>query len=186
MKTSICKLTLIFIVLSISFIVNGQDYRTAIGVRLGTFEDGITLKHFVNSQGALEGILSFGYRSFLITGLYEKHQPFPNAPGLSWFFGGGAHVGFYKDGYYYYYYHYHHGTYVVGNGVVYDQFGNVVYYYGPGYSSTDVGLDFILGMEYKFQKAPITLGLDVKPFVDFVTGGPYFFWDGALTARFTF
>jgi hypothetical protein len=40
-------------------------------------------------------------------------------------------------------------------------------------------------MEYKFQNAPITVGLDIKPAFDFVDGFPGY-WDGALTARFAF
>src|SRR5438477_8761570 len=99
----------IFIVAALFISVKGQSqsYKTGIGVRLGGTAQGITVKHFINPDGALEGILSFGWRSFLITGLYEKHQNITGAEGLQWFFGGGAHIGFYHYGYSYYYYRYH-------------------------------------------------------------------------------
>jgi hypothetical protein len=151
-----------------------EEYSTAVGLRLGGYSQGITVKHFLNNNGALEGILSWGWRSFLVTGLYEWQKPIPNAAGLAWFVGGGLHLGFYQDGYDYYYYHYRHGN------KVYSYYG-----YDPEERRTVIGADFIIGLEYKIPRAPITLGVDTKPFFDFAQGS-YFFWDGAFTARFTF
>lgn len=150
--------------------ITAQPYATGIGIRLGTSGQGVTVKHHFDTKNALEGIVTFGRKSMLITALYERHQAFPNAEGLSWFFGGGAHVGFYNDGYDYYYYKAH---------------GNKVYVYEDDWDKEHgFGLDFILGMEYKFKDTPIALGIDVKPFVDFVGEG-YGYWDGAFTFRFT-
>jgi hypothetical protein len=148
-----------------------QDYHNAIGFRLGGMTSGITFKHFGKPQGAFEGILSFGYRTFLITGLYEQHNIIANSPGLRWFYGGGGHVGFFRYGGYYYWVH---------------KNGKFVYVDEPnGTSRAVVGLDFMLGLDYKFKDAPIDLSLDLKPFVDF-WDGPYGYFDGALSARFTF
>lgn len=72
--------------------VSAQDYKNAFGLRLG-YDSGLTLKHFIAPTSALEGILSFSPNYFQLTGLYEYQQPFPNAPGLDWFVGGGAHLG---------------------------------------------------------------------------------------------
>ena len=72
---------------------SSQDYHTGIGLRLGGLNSGLTVKHFVNSNSAIEGILGFGYKHFLITGLYEKQTPIADAPGLAWYYGGGAHLG---------------------------------------------------------------------------------------------
>lgn len=154
----------------IAFLSYGQDYKTGIGIRLGGWNRGVSVKHVVGGSGALEGLVSFGSSSLVITGLYEKHTGFPNAEGLNWFFGGGAHLGFYNDGYDYYYYNYR------GN--------KVVVYKDNGSATSGFGLDFILGLDYKFKKAPINISLDTKPFVDF---GREFrgWWDGALTVRFT-
>src|SRR5689334_12770042 len=117
------------------------NYNTAIGVRLGGLTSGITVKHFVNSNGgALEGILGFGYRSFVITGLYEKHNDISTAPGLKWLYGLGAHVGFFRYGGYYYRVKYDPPG--KGNGYVY-------YVDYPGNTATVAGIDFILGMDYK-------------------------------------
>jgi hypothetical protein len=73
-----------------------QDYRFALGVRLSnqspTLNNSITGKYFVTDRNAIEGLISFGSR-FGIGALLEAHRPF-NTPGLSWFYGGGAYLGF--------------------------------------------------------------------------------------------
>lgn len=153
-----------------SFNSSAQEYATGIGIRLGAWNRGITAKHFFSGNSAAEGIIAFGGKSFMITGLYEKHSPFPTSEGLSWFFGGGAHFGIYQDGYDYFYYKYKGNRYLT---VIED-----------GDRKNGFGADFILGMEYKFQKVPIALALDTKPFVDFI-GDFYGYWDVALTFRFT-
>jgi hypothetical protein len=170
MKRSLIIATLTIFLLTAGT-VNAQSYHTGIGVRLGGLTSGLTVKHFVNpSGGALEGIASFGYRTFLITGLYEKHLPIQDAPGLMWYYGGGAHIGFFRYGGYYYVYRH----------------GNSVYYVdGPDGTSAVGGLDFILGLDYKFPNAPFNIGLDMKPFVDF-HDGVYGYFDGALSFRFAF
>src|SRR5436190_18155814 len=111
MKSSKYIFILIIAAFSFSPQVQAQDYKNGIGLRLSNYP-GITFKHFLNSDGALEGILSFRYHSFQITGLYEKHFPISGAPGLTWFVGGGAHIGFYNYGCGYYHYKYHKGHYV--------------------------------------------------------------------------
>lgn len=40
--------------------VNAEDYGTGIGLRLGGLSSGISVKGFVNSTSAIEGIASFG------------------------------------------------------------------------------------------------------------------------------
>jgi hypothetical protein len=147
-----------------------QDYKTGIGVRLGGLTSGLTVKGFLNQNSALEGILSFGYRTSVITGLYEKHNNINNAPGVKWFYGGGAHMGFFSYGAHYYYYSFR---------------GDRIYVLREGESAVVGGLDFILGMEYKFKGAPFSVGLDMKPFIDFYNV-PSAYWDGALTLRFAF
>src|SRR3546814_12183669 len=62
-----------------------QDYRNAIGGRFGT-SNGLTYKHFFNSTGAMDLILNIRdhdhHDHFYLVGLYEVHNPIPNAGGL--------------------------------------------------------------------------------------------------------
>jgi hypothetical protein len=78
-----------------------STYKTALGVKIWGDGGGISLKSFVNNNNALEGIGYFWRDGFRLTGLYEFHFDFEGAPGLKWYVGPGAHIGFYNNGPYY-------------------------------------------------------------------------------------
>ena len=73
---------------------SSTSYQTALGVKF--YPGAVSIKHFVNNQAALEGLGYFWERGFRITGLYEIHGDINGAPGLKWYIGPGAHVGFYN------------------------------------------------------------------------------------------
>src|SRR5690606_36147238 len=81
------------LLLAITMSAQAQDYNTGIGLR-GGFSQGLTVKHFVSDKAALEGILHTRWSGLMVTGLYEIHNDIANAPGLRWYYGGGAHIGF--------------------------------------------------------------------------------------------
>jgi hypothetical protein len=72
------------------------DYRLGLGVRLSnstpTLNSSFSGKYFITDRSAVEGLVSFGSR-FGVGALLEIHQPFASAPGLRWFYGAGAYVG---------------------------------------------------------------------------------------------
>ena len=74
-----------------------QDYKLGFGIRFSnatpTLSNSISVKYFMTNVNALEGLISFGTR-FGIGGLYEIHKPLNATPGLRWFYGAGAFVGF--------------------------------------------------------------------------------------------
>lgn len=92
-------LGLMFTCLSQAQSVNTHAYKTALGVKV-LDGAGITLKSFINSNTALEGIGFFWRQGFRITGLYEIHGNINGAPGLKWYVGPGAHIGFYNNDFY--------------------------------------------------------------------------------------
>lgn len=157
------------IIAALAFFVTGkmmaQQGQTDVGLRLGT-DPGITVKHFVRPNGAIEGILHTGYRGLLVTGLYEWHKGIGDDPGLKLFGGIGGHFGifnhyaYYRRGYYY----------------------DVVYVY----NRPSLGPDAILGLEYDFHEIPLNLALDLKPAIDFYAGYAYTYLDGALSVRVLF
>jgi hypothetical protein len=102
--------TLLFV--TMGTLVNAQDYKTGVGLRLG-WDQGLTIKHFIGSKPALEGILSARYRGFDVTGLFEVHNRAFDVDRLDWYFGGGAHVGFYGTNY-----GYGSGTFVGLTGIL--------------------------------------------------------------------
>lgn len=83
--------------------VAAQDYRFAAGIRLSnsspTLNTAISGKFFATDRTAIEGLVAFGSR-FGIGGLLEVHDYF-STPGLSWFYGGGAYIGW-QDGHTYF------------------------------------------------------------------------------------
>ena len=74
-----------------------QNYKTAVGVRLGpntaAVTGGFTVKHFINENTALEGITGVN-NGLGICGLYEKHFNIEAVNNLQWFVGFGGYVAF--------------------------------------------------------------------------------------------
>ncbi|MCE3295517.1 MAG: hypothetical protein K0R65_1231 [Crocinitomicaceae bacterium] len=149
-------------------ILRAQDYNTAIGLRAGE-TSGLTIKKSIGNSSALEGILGFWRHGVSATLLYERYMPTANIAGLSWYYGGGGHAAFentFYRGYYWY------------NGDRY-------YYYENG--GMGLGIDGIVGLEYKIPRAPIAFSLDIKPFVEFNTnGGVWTSFDPGLGLKVAF
>ncbi len=130
-----------------------QDYTTAAGVKF--YPGAISVKHFVDNKSAVEGLLYFSNYSTRITGLYELHFDIANAPGLKWYVGPGAHIGFYNK--------------------KYDK-------------GTSVGIDGVLGLDYKIKNAPLNLSLDWQPAFEFGSryGNGFSGSWGGLAIRYVF
>ena len=82
-------------ILSIS--MKAQEYKKAIGVRLGpnspAISSGFTGKYFFNENTAIEGMMGVG-NGFGLCGLYEWHHPIPSVEHLQWFVGAGGYLAF--------------------------------------------------------------------------------------------
>ncbi|MGB4774639.1 MAG: hypothetical protein WBP45_05675 [Daejeonella sp.] len=136
-----------------------QNYKNAIGVRLGAY-NGLNFKTFLNNKAALDLNLSFrgnsGYNRFLFTGLYEVHNQINNAAGLKWYYGGGGSIGSYR----------------YKNSELADY--------------VHLSLDGVLGLDYKFNGAPINLALDWRPRLLVTPDTDIYTGDVGLAIRFTF
>ena len=124
----------------LSFSSRAQDYSTGIGLR-GGFASGLTIKHFVGSQSAIEGIISTRWHGLYIVGLYEQHAQAFGAPGLYWFYGGGAHIGSWNN------FNHGHPHFIDNHTGSYFAFG----------------LNGVVGIEYDIQSIPISIGVDLIP-----------------------
>jgi hypothetical protein len=62
------KRTVLILLLTavVTFTGYGQDYKTALGLRAG-LPYGVTVRHFINKENALEGILASRWSGFVIT-----------------------------------------------------------------------------------------------------------------------
>lgn len=139
-----------------------QTYATGVGLRAGV-SNGLTVKHFIQSDVALEGIIHSRWRGLILTGLYEVHENIREVRGLRWFYGGGAHLGSWNS-------------------------GNIPPPWADSNyrGSTIVGIDGIIGLDFKFEDAPINLSLDYKPAFNIINGGGFWGDELALSIRFTF
>ena len=162
------KLVLLFSMLVLLAVSNGlkaqvQDYKSAIGLRLGS-PLAASYKFFISDPAAIE--LYVGFRSYSSIGytfinpgaMYQYHFEIPSIDGLAWYVGGGASV-------YLYSYKASFGTAGAGFGF---------------------GINGVLGLDYKFANAPINLSVDWLPTI--VIGGDYTGFGagyGALSARYT-
>jgi hypothetical protein len=161
MKTILSQLGLVFLLLAFAHDGAAQsDYNTALGLRFSSFY-GFTVKHFINQQDAVEGILHTRWNAFKLTGLWERHVPAFDEPGLYAYYGGGAHIGIANERYY----------------------GR---YYEDGRSI--IGIDGILGLEYNIQdpSVPVQFGLDWKPALNLAPYSGFFGSELALSVRYMF
>lgn len=132
-----------------------HNYETALGLRFG-YGTGIDVKHNLDDNSSVEGLLDLRWRGFLITGLYEKNFPvIKKEEGFRFYMGGGAHVGFFSD-----------------------------YRRHPWYEEKDnrdhvaLGIDGIIGLEYTFKDIPLNLAIDWIPMLNIADHAA--FWGGGL------
>jgi hypothetical protein len=134
----------------------GQSYTNAVGIKF--FPTAVSFKHFLDDNSALEGLATFWDNGFRITGLYELHGDISSdIPGFRWYVGPGAHIGAYN------------GTNFHGH------------YYSNGELS--LGIDGIVGVEYKFAGAPIAVSADLQPYLEF--NHPYVGLWGGIGVKYT-
>ena len=96
MKKTILALSLLIATLFSAQRACAQEYKYSVGLRLAWFTPGISASTYLNNKAEIEGIFSKGFSNSdnMFTGLYKLHSPLQiEAAKLSWFWGGGAHVG---------------------------------------------------------------------------------------------
>lgn len=136
----------------------GSSYKTAIGVKF--YPTALSVKHFTASNKAIEGLGYFYNDGFRVTGLYELHYNIDGAEGLKWYIGPGAHIGVWNDDW--------------------------KKQYPDRNSSVAIGIDGVLGLDYKIKNAPLNISFDWQPSLNLI-GYTYFEagW-GGLAIRYTF
>ena len=159
-QTVMKKALFVFLFIAgIAFASNGQDYKTSLGLRAGV-PYGITIKHFLSEQNAVEGILASRWNGFIITGLYENEHWTGEYPGLNWFWGFGAHIGFWDA----------------------DNNPRIE----SDYTGSVIGVDGIIGLEYTFDEIPLNLSLDLLPTINLIGSTGWGGINGALSIRYVF
>lgn len=123
--------------------VQAQDYTTAIGARLG-YPLSISAKQFIGSSSAVEIFLGtrgrYDYRSTSLGAAFQKHAPLDvlDIDGLSWYYGFGVSVYFWK-------------------------WRSEYLFYEDQFSTTSFGIQGYGGLDYKFSDFPINVSVDWVP-----------------------
>ena len=145
--STILRAALTAALLSCSVALSAQAYQTAVGLRLGS-PLALSLKHYLTEGGAVElygGFRSYGFINRVsVSGAYQSAYAL-NLDGalapLAWYWGAGASV---------YFWNYDDGLF----GPFVDR---------RDFSTTTVGVNGYLGLEYAFDGAPVVLTLDWVP-----------------------
>lgn len=140
-----------------------QPYKAALGIK---FLWGIsaTGKFFVKDNAAFEAIVHYDGMGGLgtalnLTALYEYHGSFA-VPGLRWYLGGGASLGYIKL-----------------KGFEDSELDS---------SSFSYGVDGVAGLEYKIDKLPIAISVDWQPGYTLNSGGGFASKSGGFGVKYTF
>ena len=164
MKKLLFSSLLLVSILLIGKQTQAQDYKTAAGLKFGGYENGFSIKYFTTADIALEGELGFRAHGVVITGLYEIHQEAFGVKELKFYYGAGGHIGAEGSGVY--------QTYD-GSNETYNR------------SHILLGVDGVIGLEYRIPNAPIAVSLDLNPRVELATG-PFFDIAPGLGLKYTF
>lgn len=97
-KLHMKKSLLLFIIIStIVFSSKAQEYKNAVGIRLGpnspAISPGFTITHFLNETNAVEGIIGVS-NGIGVCALYEWYHPIERVEHLHWFVGAGGYAAF--------------------------------------------------------------------------------------------
>ena len=123
-----------------------HEYERSLGLKM--FPGAISYKWKWDASSKAEALLYMSSEGFRLTGLYEKYFPLtPEVPGLNWFIGGGAHWGIWSD--------------------------NWKNRYPTRESGIAIGVDGIIGLDYKLKNAPLNISLDWQPSFNII-GYQYF------------
>ena len=168
------KLLLIVFLVLTGVIAQAQHYKNSVGIRTG-YTSSVTYKRFIQDEQAIEFLASGRNDGFQITTLYQVNKPMQ----LS-----------FNDRFYAYY--------GIGASLGYEKFSrrSLDSNFNPSapvfifdrQTYFTMGVNTILGIEYRWLALPITIGLDIKPFFQFI-GMQYtktHFWDTGLSIKYVF
>lgn len=162
------KLFIIPLLLILLFRVNAQE--SSIGLRCGGLS-AVTYKYVDEKGHGFELMLGQQKNGMKFTGLVERHRSpnFYHTTDLKVYTGIGGHVGYTR--------------YMVKESRLE---GDTWYYREANHTSPVIGGDFILGAEYTFERVPVSLSLDYKPYVE-LFGEENFridLWDFGFSVRY--
>ncbi|MEO9803176.1 MAG: hypothetical protein ABJF04_08020 [Reichenbachiella sp.] len=168
------KALCIAILLVVSFgQIQAQQYDRSAGIRLGG-SSGLTFKKFIVDEQAIELIISNQKNGIQLTGMFLMHQP--------------MHVSFNENFYFYYGVGGHVGVEEHDNldKILSNNDPTMFLYEEKSYLT--LGIDGMIGIEYRMLSVPITLSIDSKPYLNYVglRKVKADFWDASIAIKYVF
>jgi len=169
------KYTLTIIFMLLMHALFAQEYKNSAGFRLGK-TDGFTYKRFLSENGAVEFMLGFGgydegMRAYTN---YQWHYQIPAhfTDNLYLYYGVGGHVGYLKANL--------SKEYYENDSTIVTENEEKSYY--------TIGVDGIVGLEYRIFTVPLTVSFELKPYFDFyaLRYTKFEFWDFGFTVKYIF
>ncbi len=162
-----------FLYLVLAYTCHAQQYAQSAGLRLGTTA-GLTYKKFLTEEKAVEILMSGRNDGFQIITMYVNHLPMEVA--FSEFF---------------------YGYYGIGGHLGFERFDGLrkvlTSIDPPDFEYEDqtyfiMGVDALIGVEYRWLSIPMTVGFDLKPYFNFIgmRHTEAHFWDAAITLKYVF
>ncbi len=134
---------------------NSNSYTKAIGVKVSP--GAITYKSFFKQNKAIEAIGYITLDGFSVSVLKEFYTPIEGAESLSWYYGYGGHLGIWSE------------EWKRTNS-------------GTSNSNIAVGVDGIIGLDYKIKNTPLNLSIDWQPAFSIIQS--YFKNHGGISIRY--
>jgi hypothetical protein len=168
------KPLLLITILLIGLCAQAQYYQNSAGIRTG-YTSAITYKHFLKNEQAIELMASGRNDGIQITTLYEFHKPMELSFNDNFFayYGVGASVGYEKLSRR----TFENNLNGASSSLIYDR-----------RSYFAMGVNTILGVEYRWLAMPLTIGLDIKPQIQFIDMQytDTRFWDMGFSVKYVF
>ena len=162
------KRFLIILLFSLPLALSAQTFNKAIGIR-GGHSAGFEYRFYTDDANSYKFLLATRDNGVQFHALKEFHEYdlFDFSEQLSLFYGLGAHFG----------YEQWDKHYVQDNTSLYEERTALL-----------AGIDAVVGVEYLFYEVPLSIGFEVKPYVD-VLGRDFFdleLFDFAFTIKYLF
>lgn len=154
--------------------LHAQEYKNSAGFRF-TRTEGVTYKRFVKSDAAFEAMLGWGgYDGGMQAyGNYHWYKPIPAhiTQNLHYYYGVGGHIGYIRPT--------RTVDYYEGDEIVSETREHTDYV---------IGVDGVLGVEYRIFQVPMTVGMELKPFFEYyaLRYTRFYFWDFGFTVKYIF
>ena len=169
------KYTITILLISISTAILAQEYKNSTGLRLGK-TDGLTYKRFLSENGAVEFMLGFGgyEKGMQIYTIYQWHYQIPAGftENLYLYYGVGGHAGYTRPT--------SNRNYYINDSTIISENEKQTYY--------AIGVDGVIGLEYRIFTVPMTVSMEVKPFFEYygLRYTQFKFWDFGFTVKYIF